>query len=350
MKKKKLKDKNRKIQQICVSLLLIVMELSACGKGTEEIEQMEENATVYVETYGTDKSEQQDEVKPSDMESDADTKIGPPEESESEQDDELVKEVDAIEEAVPDTYDYSYFDKKVWVIDPEWDSDELEGGRFVGRPSLYMRIDSGIIRGEFSLGLCLPYCYDTADTCYYKNGNLEGYTSNGTGKCTFIDEYIGEGTVEIDFQTAEGIAVTVHWNETVSKNEEFQDKTYILRPYKLQDILNMYEGTEVVEEKIFQVHTDFWEEAYLIPMIYTYDDEPRVGQRMSELYLADGGGNVLLRLGNTIPTSEYQDIWEEDTNGDGRKDIVGIVYFPESSDIDPFMSDYEQTAEGVYVR
>lgn len=331
---------------ICACMLSIM--IVGCEKADTDVKDIED--TILSE-----------ETEPSDMGSDADTEIELPEEIVSEQEAEPVKEAETIEEpetieevetieAEQDFYDYSFYDKKVWVIDPEWDNDELEGRRFEGRPSLYMRIDSGIIRGEFGLGLCLPYCYNTADTCYYKNGNLEGYTSNGTGKCTFTDEYIGEGTVEIDFQTAEGIAVTVHWNETVSKNEEFQDKTYILRPYKLQDILNMYEGTEVVEEKIFQVHTDFWEEAYLIPTIYTYSTESRAGQRMSELYLADGGGNILLRLGNTIPTSEYQDIWEEDVNGDGRMDITGIVYFPESSDIEPFMSDYEQTAEGVYVR
>lgn len=66
------KTKNWKIQRICLLLLFIAIELSACSKGTDENGQIEEMGSNVVETYISDESMQQDETESPDTESDED--------------------------------------------------------------------------------------------------------------------------------------------------------------------------------------------------------------------------------------------------------------------------------------
>lgn len=261
------------------------------------------------------------------------------------------EDISADNEVTEDTFDYSSYVGKTWV-DASWDWEEL----YLEQASFYItQIEDGIISGNFKVGLDYPSCNDQRIYIYFGHGNMEADVRNGISKFMISEEGY-DASVELHFLEDDQIEVTVQYErmELFDKDNSdgHMDGTFIFRPYNITDMqYEQYSTVEIVEEDAFQVHTDYWEEAYLVPITVTQDIEPRKGQQYSEAYLTDGEGNILLRMEGTILGQEFQDIREEDVDEDGRLDIkmviIWVPFYPENP-IEEIV--FRQLENGMYQR
>lgn len=331
-------------------LFVISLALTGCGRDDAAVQEIMEDTVAEDSEIETENSTE--DALP-DIPTDAETEDSPEQPKQekevtaavSAEDDNSDDEV--IEE---DTFDYSPYVGKTWV-DASWDWGEL----YHEHASIYIfQIEDGKISGNFSGGfdvLTLPSCSNS----YLDNGNIEADVRNGISKFTISTDYY-DADVEMRFLEDERIEVTTRYERmeryNIDNSDGYMDGTFIFRPYNITDLLDeQYFTVEIMEENAFQVHTDYWEETYLVPVTFTEEIGPREGQQYSWAFLTDREGNILLYMEGTILGQEFQDIHEEDIDGDGLMDIkmviIWVPFYPENP-VEEII--FRQLESGIYER
>lgn len=336
----------------CILYLFAVSPaLTGCGHGDTALQEIVEDAI-------TEESESETEDSGADALPDiqADTEaedLTDQSEQEKEETTDIFAEDDNVDDAVieEDTFDYSPYVGKTWV-DASWDWGEL----YHRHVSIYItKIENGVISGHLGLGLEYPSCASKTLGAYFENGNVEADVRNGISKFTISAENY-DADVELRFLEDEQIEVTIQYERgdifNTGDSDVHINGTFIFRPYNITDLLDeQYLTVEIMEEDAFRVHTDYWEEAYLVPVTYTVELEPRRGQQFSEAYLTDSEGDILLYMEVTSNEQEFQDIHEEDIDGDGRMDIKMVItwvpFYPENP-VEEII--FRQLESGIYER
>lgn len=336
---------------LCILYLFAIgLVLTGCGQDDMAVQEIVEDAI-------TEESESETEDSGADALPDiqADTEaedFTDQPEQEKEETTAISVEDDNVDDEVieEDTFDYSPYVGKTWV-DASWDWGEL----YHEQASIYIfQIEDGKISGNFSSGfdvLDLPSCSNS----YFENGNIEADVRNGISKFTISTDYY-DADAELRFLEDERIEVTIRYERmeryNIDNSDGHMDGTFIFRPYNITDLLDeRYLTVEIMEEDAFRVHTDYWEEAYLVPVTYTVELEPRKGQQFSEAYLTDSEGDILLYMEGTWNEQEFQDIHEEDIDGDGLMDIkmviIWVPFYPENP-VEEII--FRQLESGIYER
>ncbi|MCI9400142.1 MAG: hypothetical protein HFJ07_10070 [Lachnospiraceae bacterium] len=220
-------------------------------------------------------------------------------------------ETETNEIITSDDIDYSYYLKKIWIVDG---MEEDEGW---GPISLVItQIENGKIKGYVREGGMIGdnyYFYKD----HYKHKYLNefiGSIHNSEARCQYDSKIIdgdeiiyNKHSFKLDFYGINKLKAEV--NDNV-------EETYELRPFNVSDYEYLNQPT------IKEIDLDLWGNVYL------FYANMESNHTIPLIFLTDEQGNILYKFSAAYHhASEVYNILVEDMNGDGLKDVKVTTYF-----------------------
>jgi len=266
-----------------------------------------------------------------------------------------------------DTFDYSHYLKKIWVV-KEWD-----GGVYNYPFSFFItRIEDGVIEGEFSEGIVMPFFFSSSYSAQNGNtpnfedikdlprANLLGRVFGGIAECQFSNEYGDVGSASLVFKENDEIDAVIDYAYVGFMNKEqyysylrgiYQDTcdgreyleklspmegNYSYRPYNISDI----EGSaDVVRMTSDMVDLDSWGSVLIVTALLGGR-----GPWFPVMFLTNEYDDILYEFSvSSINSTEILEVVVEDFDGDGLKDIRVTLGFVDYSSGVSAVSDIQVT-------
>lgn len=208
-----------------------------------------------------------------------------------------------------DTFDYTHFQKKIWIIDQEERvvSDNIFD--FV-----ITQAENAEIKGYIQLGGGVDvYYFDLLPHNSPSYCSFQGTIYEGRAECTFTYE---ERQVELHLTLCESDRIEA----SIQCDDLGINESYKFRPYNISD--------EPLQDDIstVEIFLDSWGTVYLVTATMdTLHPYPFA-------CLTNEKQDILYKFGYGINGSEVWDFFIEDINHDGLQDIMAIAWFGEYSD------------------
>jgi len=224
--------------------------------------------------------------------------------------------MDAGGQSAANPIEYEQYLQKIWIV-KDWNGAYDTGGPM----SFHIdEIENETIIGSFTTGeLAFPLLSD--DNTYYSKGSLTGAISNDIAECEISDQGGTKGTATLMFKESDEIAVTIKFTRKdiyvregsdVICKDVVLDGNYFFRPYQLSDIKEL----DVHKTHSYELEIDSWGKVNLVTSVFNANKPYPVA------YLINDKGDILYSFGNPFTNgTEIRDVYVEDINGDGLKDV-----------------------------
>lgn len=221
-------------------------------------------------------------------------------------------------------FGYDEYLKKVWVVD-NWHGDE---NRY--HAMFYFTIDSvedNCIQGRYSM---YEYIHISDDDIWLFSGTVSEDSAKcelyiGSNKVGMMELFFDDGKIkaEINIEKLEGLP-----------------KSYVFRPYSLNDIAHLYVNDKLTRAE----HIDTWGDVNLVAGVIEIDKPYPV------VYLTNGHDDILYEFSAAYQNaSEVYEMSVEDYNGDGLDDVKIVTYFPYEEDSVFIERIFYQTDRGIFL-
>lgn len=218
-----------------------------------------------------------------------------------------------------DYTDYSSFLKKIWIVE-DWDN-----GINYPISIVITQIEKGYIKGCFLIDDFIKSDYFYSLDEREKIPEFCGMIYSGTSECEYDYKDGRLGTLTITFCGNDRIEVELDGDEA---------QCFTLRPYNISDEKFLDEPT------FYEVELDSWG---TVTLFYANLD---CNHPIPCIFLLNDNGDVIYEFNGSFHTgSEVLEIFIDDMNGDGMRDVEVVTYFPEVPDAYRFEWYFFQTEE-----
>ncbi|MCL2638161.1 MAG: hypothetical protein FWD48_07275 [Oscillospiraceae bacterium] len=211
-----------------------------------------------------------------------------------------------------DTIDYTEYLNKIWIIN-DWD---YESYRY--SLSFFINsIEAGNIRGELSVGgiTAMPafyfYSFNSVKFC-----DFEGVIIDGTAECEFDDGEGNKGIISLNFGNNQIEAEIKFTSKKFPDLNNTADGIYIFEPYNLEHL-----SSSMINTFALTVDLNSWR---IVNLVTTVIDG---NKPYPTAFLTNEYGDILYQFGAYQVGSKITDVFIEDINEDGLKDVKIITDF-----------------------
>jgi len=228
--------------------------------------------------------------------------------------------------------DYKRYLKYIWIPD-DWNENN--------NSSSSLRIDKvvdGVVSGRFCSELAIPEWFNNPEEYLkYNDNNMSGELINGVAECVF--DGCGKGNIRIEFIGKNSIKAEIKYTEKDESRKEFEDGTFIYRPYKIKDhLLFVVNDNLEVETKL-----DSWGNVRIV------SGQQETSHAVPVIYMTDQDDNILYRFGAPYQHDSYaKEVIVEDMNGDGFQDVRIITSINDTPPEYDFIWNFFQLENGWF--